>query len=236
VPTARQKVDASRALRRLAERDRRASDRAALKRLRANLKHARKLRVQRMREIYEVCRVAKESLKHRAIAMRAATREKIEKLRASSRADCDRCKVKARERGTHSVTRAIAALEAEARHQKFMRLHAKPVRRVEPTRRRAADAIAESDSEVVNNIPHELVVVWEHVKGQIRGTPRRSRTEAFLEWVAENQPDVMTIMDRQFERDVDELERAEYELRQRVKSPRAYRRMSDRELAAHVPF
>ena len=63
------------------------------------------------------------------------------------------------------------------------------IRRAEIARLRKGPGVtkrerrSESDDEVLYNIPPELVPTWEHVKRGIRGNDRKSRTEAFLEWV-----------------------------------------------------
>jgi hypothetical protein len=45
-----------------------------------------------------------------------------------------------------------------------------------------------------------LRVVWEHVKAKIKGGPRRSRTEAFLEWAHDHPGDVYAIQEADAER------------------------------------
>jgi hypothetical protein len=98
------------------------------------------------------------------------------------------------------------------------------------------DAVRESDSEVENNLPEDLIRVWRAVRTRIKAGARRSRTETFLEWVEEHRGEVQRIIDSQIEREVEELVRNEAELRRRVASPSAYRRMSARELSDDVPF
>lgn len=80
------------------------------------------------------------------------------------------------------------------------------------------------------NLPDELAPVWDAVKRKIAANPRRSRTESFLEWAAENAGDVYAIQNAQLERDVAELIEREAELREQTRSPAHYRELSDAEL------
>lgn len=243
MPTARQLANNKKQLRREAERDRRARDRAQLKKLRQHIRNSRQMRIAQRREISLLCKRGRVAARERSKAIRAEYRARaaaeIDAERSAARQSCSARQTKARERGKHSVSRAVAALEHERAHQRHMTRFAKPATlskgKVAKAHKRAIDAIQESDSEVVNNIPHELLPVWRAVKSKIRGNPRRSRTETFIEWVQENEPTVQNIMHKQFERDVAELIEHEQELRERVGSPKHYARMSDRELA-DVPF
>lgn len=51
----------------------------------------------------------------------------------------------------------------------------------------------ESDEEVRNNIPPELVPTWEVEKRGIRGNARKSRTEEFLEWVEQHPSEIVYV-------------------------------------------
>lgn len=81
------------------------------------------------------------------------------------------------------------------------------------TLRRAGESIAESDDEVRRNIPAELEPVFDRVRRQIKGSARRSRTEAFLEW-AEANPDEVLAM--QADAAADDAERMWREQMERV--------------------
>jgi hypothetical protein len=241
VPTARQKADASKQLRRESERARRQRDREALVKLRANIRHARSLRKAQRREVIVMCQRGRAAARARVQALRAEYRAQliaaVDSERSAARTACTTRQTRVRESGRGRMARAVAAMEHERKHQQHMRRFAKPasLKGRKASARRAIEAITESDSEVRGNIPHELLPVWRAVKGKIKGTPRRSRTETFFEWVAEHEPQVRSILHRQFERDVDEMMEHEEELRSRVMSPTAYRAMSDRQLS-EVPF
>lgn len=192
-----------------------------------------------MHEIVQSCRQQRIVNRERAKAVRAqhraAAAAQIAAERADSRKVCNARKTQARAQSSNRLERASKALEIERHHQAHMRRYSKPAHRVHAKRSKAVESITESDSQVEGNIPDELAAVWRRVKGQIKGSPRRSRTEAFFEWVAEHRSDVLRIVDAQVEADVDELVMHEETMRKRVRSPKAYRRMSDQQLA-EVPF
>jgi hypothetical protein len=236
--TAAQKTAATKRLRREAEAAARARDRQKLAELRDHLRHAKKLRAQRAREVVIACRQARVRLRAARQQLRARYQHDIanakERERLASRKQCDAKKMQAKAKGLSRIDRALRALTAERSHQTTMKLWANknPLKR--PMQKHSGDALQESDSQVRSNIPHDMIPVWVAVRGRIKSTPRRSRTEAFLEWVEEHQGEVRRILDRQIEREVDDLVTHERELRRRVAKPGNYRRMSERELA--VPF
>ena len=63
----------------------------------------------------------------------------------------------------------------------------------------------ESDQEVENNIDPHLVPVWHEVKSKIKPNDRKSRTEAFLDWVHEHGDVVAEIQIRQVEKEAEKL-------------------------------
>ena len=249
--TAKQLQAQRKSLRAQRERDARRADRERLRQLRAHLSAARKVRTQRMREVRELCKRGRLRAREIAKAVRAKHRAEanaeIEKVRARSRAKCETNKDRARVRSSDSLKRAQHALQAEKQHQQTMRLYEKPAKALGPkrTRKGRATAIQESDSEVVNNIPQELIPVWRKVKSRIKGSPRRSRTEAFLEWASENAGDVLLVLDKQWQADVDAMAKEEARLRRETARPTTYKRASDAQLvkryeayrgAPDVPF
>lgn len=248
MPTAREIARQQRQARRDRERDARKADRERLKQLRSHIKAAKRHGRTRMHEVVKLCRrgraKARELGKAARARARAAALAEIDQLRDQSRRDCEARKDKARSQSADSLQRAAATYQAEHRHQSTVRRYSKPARLSGPQKRRI-DAIAESDAEVLNNIPPELVPVWREVKGRIKGTPRRTRTESFLEWAAEHSADVLAIVDRALQRDVAQMIAEEKTLREYVGRPTHYGKLSDAELvsrykryhgAPEVPF
>ena len=187
-----------------------------------------------------MCKVARKSWRERAKEFRAqhraAAKREIAAMRERDRASCAVGKVRAATQGVDFVVRAEQRLQAERAQQRTLRLYSKPARlkgSSSSSRRRSASAIHESDSEVIANIPHELEPVWRSVRTRIKESPRRTRTEAFLERVQEHPGEVLAIQERQFTADVERAYREQAELERKVRRPRAYRvRDDDPELGA----
>jgi len=248
--TARQLAAQRKALRRELERDAKRKDRERLAKLRELVKAAKQHKRDRLKEIVTLCQRARAKNREGARAIRAAHRQaaqlEIEARRINSRKECNRRKLQAKHKGLDSITRAAKQLAAERRHQETMRRYEAPAKVTGSTRRtrpktRKATALQETEADVLRNIPPELVPVWRKVRGKIKGTPRRSRTEAFLEWAAEHKAQVYEITDAEIEKDVARLAKEEKQLRREYEDRRFYQRQRDRELArrrelAPVPF
>jgi hypothetical protein len=188
-------------------------DRARLVALRGRARAARAARVRAIAEARAACKARRRAvptLKEAAAMLRAA--------RAEARATCDAGLAKAKKLRSEAA-RAAAEREAEKTHQATMRRlerHAKERASGKgPRLAKARERRAESDDEVRANIPPELAYLFERVKRQIKGSPRRTRTEEFLEY-AESHPDeeLAAIEDK-----TDALI-AELEARQRRANPR----------------
>jgi hypothetical protein len=150
-----------------------------------------------------------------------------------ARQDCEGRKGRCLVGGESRVARALAALDAERVHQAKLALYERaPRQRKAAAAARRVEHRAESDSEVENSLPSELVIVWRAVKRRITGTEHRSRLESFLEWVESHKAEVQEIFDEDVERYVKDLSAREAELRERAGD---YRHMSDAQLD-EVPF
>ena len=88
-----------------------------------------------------------------------------------------------------------SAIIAERRSQKLQRLQAGQVKR-----RTAAEGLRESEDAVLRDIPAELHPIWNKVRGRIKGSSRRSRAEAFMQWVEENFGEVVALQQVKQER------------------------------------
>lgn len=64
----------------------------------------------------------------------------------------------------------------------------------------ARERESESDDEVVQNIPADMVALWRRVKGSIRATAHMSRTEAFMKYAEENAGEDLDAIERETER------------------------------------
>jgi hypothetical protein len=159
-------------------------DRARLGTLRQEVRDARKRRAAAIAEARRACanrRKKVPTLREAAAMLRAA--------RAEARATCDASLSKARTlKGAEA--RARAERQAEAAHQRTMRRlerHAKErAGELRPSLAKARVRRQESDDEVRANIPPERAFLFERVKRQIKGSPRRTRTEEFLDYAHEH--------------------------------------------------
>lgn len=137
------------------------------------------------------CKAAKQTAKQKAAALREKRRALTEACRAASA------------KGRDEVAKARAAL-AVFRREERERIESERRRRPK-LRRTSSEARQESDGEVSANIPPELRPVWRRVKHAIHAAPRRSRTEAFLEWVEANPTDVQHILWEHADADVEAM-------------------------------
>lgn len=86
------------------------------------------------------------------------------------------------------------------------------------------------------NLGDELAIVWDRVKGRIRGSARRTRTEAFLEWVEGHAGDAQRMIVEHAERAfVPEETEAQYRARQ-ASERRSSRARRSRAEGDEVPF
>lgn len=188
------------------ERERRASLKARLAELAALIKAARANRREAVRGVRTQCRLAREKL----------------------RTVCARRAAAAKARGFETVAaRAREAAEARETDKLLRKADRRHRTGVLKARSSSAERQQESDDEVVRNLPASLVGVFNKVRRQVKGGPRRTRTEAFLEWVEENPGEVYALQSVQADRDLARLV-AEHD--------RATRLARRKSLAADVPF
>lgn len=188
------------------ERERRRQLDARLAELASLIKAARAQRREAVRGVKLQCRMAREKLRT-VCARRAAT---------------------ARARGDETIAaRAREKTEARETDRLLKRADSRHRTGVLKARSSSSERRQESDDEVVRNLPAALVAVFNKVRRQVLGSPRRTRTEAFLEWVEENPGEVYALQERQAERDLARL------IAEHDRATRLTRRKS---LAAEVPF
>ena len=167
----------------------------ARRRLAERVKLAREAQKRAVRRIRAWAAKEKKAISTRAQAARARCLARV--ATATSRE-----RELARERRTlmmASAKRKLGAvqaarkreLERELAHQRLL----KERERTRIKRSTARERAQESDDAVRSNLEPEMLPVWERVKRGIRGGPRRTRTEAFLEWVGEHPDEVLARID-----------------------------------------
>lgn len=199
-------------LRRMREAELKKNDRARIVELRQKIKTLRAERPERMRVIRELCRSGHAAARARARELREETmarlRREIATLRAAQRSQCSTTRTNERA----AVAKEIATKQAELfeARSSFRTNYGKRRSRTTATERRE-----ESRHDVISNLPAELVPVFKRVEKGIKGGPRRSRTEAFLEWAEENPDEVHGILYAEADRDVARMIREHEQLERR---------------------
>lgn len=213
-------------------------DRAKVRELRADVKRKRAEKAQRIRDARAQCR------RHRILVVkRAKERRKrlLEELRTTTKLE----RKAARERCSTSkqTTRASALSDLEkATHAlQHERAYQRELKRIEANNKATHCSIVrasrsereqESAGEVEANIPAEYVPLWRRVAKRIKGSGRRSRTEAFLAYAEEHPREVVEAQEDNVDAVIRELEA---KMRHHVKRARSSTRYTRAELDA-VPF
>lgn len=166
-------------LRREIERDRRRKVRERLAALKAEIKAARVKRDEQIRAVQIDCRLKREEL----------------------RQSCALRRNRARATGAAEVEERRGVLQSEKGYERQIRNADRP----RQLRRTTAEKRQESDDEVRSNLEPDMVRVFDSVRRHIKGTPRKSRTEAFLQWAEENPGEVFDIMQHDADRYLSQL-------------------------------
>lgn len=187
-------------LRREIDRARRASFKARLLELRELIKAARIARDEAIQGVRSDC-----ALKRRELNESCRTRAVVAKAS-----------------GNRDVSTRKTKLVEERGFETQMRQHERP-RRLRST---TGERRQESDDEVRTNLDPNMVPVFDAVRKHIKGSPRKSRTEAFLQWSEENPGEVYELMQHDADRYLAQL------LAEQERTQREMRRKS----VAGVPF
>ena len=166
------------------ERSRRAALRSHLAELASLIKAARQHRREAVRGIRVQCRLARQKL-------RAHCARRAETAKASG--------------GRTIAARDREALEARETDRLLKSADSRHRTGVIKARSSSKERRQESDDEVTSNLPASLVGVFTKIRRQVKGGPRTTRTEAFLQWVEENPGEVYAMRGEQAERDLARL-------------------------------
>jgi hypothetical protein len=223
-----------------AERDRMREHLAELGRA---IRDARALRKSALVQARERCRAERLAARGRARAERARLLAELHQVhareRARAREACQAAYAEAR-----ALSDKIARTRAELRAEKAYRAEMRRVERLHRERQRehrkrySARGVrrGESDDEVRGNIPPELAALFERVKQRIRGSDRKSRTEAFLQYAEEHPNEVLEVLEDKTDALVRELEARERSARRAMRSTRPAARPRAAAAAGGVPF
>lgn len=181
-------------------RDERKKKRALMLELREQVREVRARRKHALFEAKERCRTERLAARERARSLRvkalAELREAVEMERAGARQTCA-VRIGEARAIKDDIERARAKLAAERHYQRELRRieSANRQRRREHPHVTYLEKRGESDDEVRMNISPDLVPLFERVKRSIKGTPRMTRTEAFLKYAEEHPTEVLADTD-----------------------------------------
>lgn len=221
-------------LKREIARDLRQRDKQRLATLRSEIRAAKATKKRLRFEARGHCKSGKHALKERQRAERAALREAQKQTRQAERASCVTGKVTAASTGSALVEDARGLLRSERHEQGVVRRAGLPTRIKSTSRERRQ----EDDDRVRSNLSPELVVVFNRVAKRIKGNSRRSRTEAFLEWVNENPDEVLLEQQSDADQYLKDLLKAEKLHKGNVRKAGRYRGSAESlsKRLADVPF
>jgi len=175
------------AARRTVNREHKAAQLRELRELRAALgvvKRARRSTLGAAREkCAAVVAAVRQSSRERFDAAKGAARLVRDDARAAARGQCAGERVKLDRELRAEIEQGIARLESERKHQKQISVYERAGKSREKVKRTAGESRQESDDAVRANIGADLVPVFDRVRGQIKASANRSRTEAFLDWM-----------------------------------------------------
>jgi hypothetical protein len=151
-------------------------------------------RLGELRELIKAARVARREAVH-------TVRTDCARARVEARLSCQARAEQAKHAGAVVITERQRELDDERGFERKMQRHEKPSR----LRATAGERRAESDDEVRSNLHPTMVPVFDHVRRHIKGSPRMSRTEAFLHWAEENPDEVITLQQHDADRYLNQL-------------------------------
>lgn len=208
-------------------------DRRALAELREDLRIAKARRGAARKAQTERCRAARRRLTKRIRRKRDALRAELNAEAKAARAIVrERCQAR-QARIKASGATAVAKARAKVAEQKNLR---RLVATVDSRNARKRERVSrttyrrEADDEVRQNIPDDLIPVFNKVRRYIKGGPRKTRSEHFYQYVEENPGEVATIQG-----EIAELETARL-IREIQKAERKAHREAEKRRHAAVPF
>ena len=212
----------------------RAKDRIHLHQIQTRIVEARAARREAVAEAKHQCKAARVALTAKQKAERERIRADQAAERLERRGTCHASKAEASSAGKRRIGELRGELRHTAKEQRVIERAGKAPR----LRSTSGERRAESDDAVRSNLPENLVPVFNKVKARIKGSARRSRSEAFLEWAHENPDEVLELQQHDADRYLKELIAQEKEQGRIMRKATRYK-PSREEVAkrlADVPF
>ena len=176
-------------------------------RLMREIEHERRAKVvQRLTELGVLLKAAREARRESVDRIRSQCTKARERLKTV----CKTRRERARREGTEVVNTRKRDVHEERYLDKLQRTGGKrssskglkPIGRV---RNATRERDSESDDAVRRDIPPELLSVFNKVRGNIKGSDRKSRSEAFLEWAEENPGEIYVMQEQEAAREIKRL-------------------------------
>jgi hypothetical protein len=187
---------------------------AALEGLRAQIAQIHTRRRELMDRVKRQCAVgrarAKERIRERREAVKAALALELAEMRQAERNRCALRKARVRHQSETARERAARELR-ERRRAELVAARIERHRARETKKHTKAEKAKESDDEVRSNIDAEYVPIFDVVKAKVRARPGMSRTEAFLHWLEEHPAEAWQIREELSEKKLRALLREEHE-------------------------
>lgn len=181
--------------------------REILPRLKEKIRSTKIERRAQVRRCAGSCKQRRARLQRAERDAREQLKKRIAKLREKLKASCSTCRVHAKDQELEQLDSVLGELAAERETIRELRRRAGSLRssRGRAGGLRAAELRSESDDEVKRNVADDalLAATWERLKHKIKGSPLRSRTEAFLEHVHDH-PEALEETQRGLEAKYDE--------------------------------
>jgi hypothetical protein len=196
-------------------RERRRLARERLAALRRELREARERRKQAAFDARERCRSERLALRER---LRTQRMRVLQELRDTARLEREtlRAACAARRAEVRAIRDEVARARAKVAAERQEQAEVRRLERAERARLTQAPACvtcrAETDDEVLANIPSELAPLFERVRRSIKGSGRMSRSEEFLRYAEAHPDEVLVTSKHEADERVRELERQHREL------------------------
>lgn len=198
---------------RAAQRDYRERLKARIVAIRQQVKAVKQAEKLALLQVRDLCRRSRARARARAherrIEVLKLLREETAAFMAEARRACAKRTGNVQRRSARARAKLEEQAKALARELAADRLY-REFQTGGPSKRRSSrtEHRQESDDEVRRNLEPDLVPVFDSVRRTIHGSPKRSRTETFLQWVEENPDEVLTMRaelgDRAFQRELKE--------------------------------
>lgn len=192
------------------DKDQKAAARAKIRGLQAEMRAAVAARRGGRKAVTEYCSLERQKAREKIATLRESLRAQLREVaqaeRALARGSCER----ARTEPKAEVERLRSKLREERAFLASMRRIQAGQRKAKAARPKTAARIreSESDDEVRANIPPDLVPLFNRVRKMIKPGLRKSRTEAFLEYVEEHPGEEYQGIEDETERMIREHEQA----------------------------